>query len=73
MKIYNIEYLHKYVSNFTMKELYNLDSGWQTGDKLTARFQYSIPLFGREGKLTFTLYDANTTEALGSDSVTFKH
>ncbi len=55
------------------KELYNLDSGWQAGDKLTARFQYSIPLFGKEGKLTFTLYDANTSEALGSDSVTFKH
>ena len=25
MKTYNIEYLHKYVSNLTMKELYNLD------------------------------------------------
>ena len=55
------------------KELYDLDSNWQAGDKLTARFQYSIPLFGREGKLSFTLYDANTSEALGSDSVTFKH
>lgn len=55
------------------KELYDLDSNWQAGDKLTARFQYSIPLFGREGKLSFTLYDANTSETLGSDSVTFKH
>ena len=54
-------------------EIYNLDSTWQAGDKLTARFQYSIPLFGKEGKLTFTLYDKNTKEALGSDSITFKN
>lgn len=54
-------------------EIYNLDSSWQAGDKLTARFQYSIPLFGKEGKLTFTLYDKNTKESLGSDSITFKN
>lgn len=54
-------------------EIYNLDSYWRAGDKITARFQYSIPLFGREGKLTFTLYDKRTKEALGSDSVTFKN
>jgi len=54
-------------------EVYNLDSSWQAGDKITARFQYSIPLFGREGTLTFTLYDKGTKEALGSDSVTFKN
>lgn len=54
-------------------EIYNLDSYWKAGDKITARFQYSIPLFGREGKLTFTLYDKRTRESLGSDSVTFKN
>lgn len=54
-------------------EIYNLDSYWRAGDKITARFQYSIPLFGREGKLTFTLYDKRTKEALGSDSITFKN
>lgn len=55
------------------KELYNLDSEWQAGDKITARFQYAMPLFGKEGKITFTLYNANTSEVLGSDSATFKH
>lgn len=54
-------------------EIYNLDSEWRAGDKITARFQYSIPLFGREGKLTFTLYDRNTKEVIGSDSVSFKN
>lgn len=54
-------------------EIYNLDSYWRAGDKITARFQYSIPLFGKEGKLTFTLYDKRTKESLGSDSVTFKN
>lgn len=54
-------------------EIYNLDSEWRAGSKITARFQYSIPLFGKEGKLTFTLYDSNTKEAIGSDSITFKN
>lgn len=54
-------------------EIYNLDSEWRAGDRITARFQYVIPIFGKEGKLTFTLYDRNTREALGSDSVMFKN
>ncbi|MDO4746321.1 MAG: hypothetical protein Q4B18_07175 [Bacillota bacterium] len=54
-------------------EIYNLDSEWKSGDKISARFQYSIPVFGREGKLTFNLYNFNTKELLGSDSVTFKN
>ena len=54
-------------------EIYDLESGWKAGDKIAARFQYSIPLFGREGKMTFSLYDSNTKELLGSDSVTFKN
>lgn len=55
------------------KEIYGLDSEWAAGDKITARFQYHIPLFGKEGKLTFTLYDSGTKEPLGNDSVTFKN
>jgi len=54
-------------------EIYDLDSGWKAGDKIAARFQYPIPLFGKEGKMTFSLYDNNTKELLGSDSVTFKN
>lgn len=55
------------------KQIYGLDSKWQNGSKITARFQYPIPLFGKEGKLTFTLYDKNTNEAMGSDSITFQN
>ena len=55
------------------KQIYGLDSKWKTGSKITARFQYPIPLFGTEGKLTFTLYDKSTNEALGSDAITFQN
>lgn len=55
------------------KQIYGLDSRWQDGSKITARFQYPIPLFGKEGKLTFTLYDKNTNEVMGSDSITFQN
>ena len=55
------------------KQVYNLDSNWKSGSKITARFQYPIPLFGTEGKLTFTLYDKSTNEALGSDSIAFQN
>ena len=54
-------------------EIYNLDSTWESGSTITARFQYPIPLFGKEGKLTFKLYDKSTNEVMGSDSVTFKN
>lgn len=54
-------------------QIYNLNSTWVAGSKITARFQYPIPLFGKEGKLTFKLYDRSTNELLGSDSVTFKN
>lgn len=55
------------------KQIYGLDSRWQDGSKITARFQYPIPLFGKEGKLTFTLYDKSTNEVMGSDSITFQN
>ena len=54
-------------------QIYNLDSSWGAGSKITARFQYPIPLFGKEGKLTFRLYDKSTNELMGSDSITFKN
>lgn len=56
-----------------VSQIYDLDSSWESGSKITARFQYPIPLFGKEGKLTFKLYDKSTNEQLGSDSVTFKN
>lgn len=54
-------------------QIYDLDSTWEAGSNITARFQYPIPLFGKEGKLTFRLYDRSTNEEMGSDSVTFKN
>lgn len=54
-------------------EIYGLDSYWQAGSNITARFQYPIPLFGAEGKLTFNLYDKNTKELMGTDTVVFKN
>lgn len=54
-------------------EIYDLGADWKAGDKIAARFQYPIPLFGKEGKMIFSLYDMNTRELLGSDSVTFKN
>lgn len=55
------------------KQIYELGSKWKSGSKITARFQYPIPLFGSEGKLTFTLYDKSNNEALGNDSITFQN
>ena len=54
-------------------QISDLGSSWEAGSKITARFQYPIPLFGKEGKFTFTLYDKSTNEKLGSDTVTFKN
>lgn len=54
-------------------EVYDLDSTWESGSTITARFQYPIPLFGKEGKLTFKLYDRSTNDLMGSDSVNFKN
>ena len=55
------------------KQVSNLNTKYKSGSKITARFQYPIPVLGREGKLTFTLYDKSTNEVLGSDAVTFKN
>lgn len=55
------------------KQVYNLNQKWSSGSTITARFQYSIPLFGSEGKFTFRLFDRSTGEVLGSDSVTFEN
>ncbi len=54
-------------------QIFNLDSTWKSGSVITARFMYPMPIFGKEGKLTFKLYDRSTNELLGSDTVTFEH
>ncbi len=54
-------------------QIFDLDSTWKSGSVITARFQYPMPIFGKEGKLTFKLYDRSTNELLSSDTVTFEH
>ena len=53
-------------------QVYDMDNTWKSGAKITARFQYPMPLFGREGTLTFKLYDKSTQELLGTDKISFK-
>ena len=52
-------------------QTYDTENTWKSGAKITARFQYPMPLFGTEGKLTFKLYDKSTQEILGTDTVSF--
>ncbi len=54
-------------------EIASLESTWKDGSTITARFQYPIPLFGKEGILTFELYDKSTNELMGRDTITFKN
>lgn len=53
-------------------ETENFGAGWEDGSKGTARFMYVIPLMGKEGKLTFNVYNKSTQELLGSDTIEFK-
>ena len=48
-----------------------IGSGWKSGSKGYARFAYPVPLFAQEGTLSFHIYDKNTQEELGSDSIEF--
>lgn len=53
-------------------QVYDMDNTWKSGAKITARFQYPMPLFGKEGTLTFKLYDKSTQELLGTDKIRFR-
>ncbi len=48
-----------------------IGSDWKSGSKGSARFSYPVPIFAQEGTLSFRIYDKNTQEELGSDSITF--
>jgi hypothetical protein len=54
------------------KQIYNLDTSWKSGSKITARFQYPVPLFGREGDFVFKLYNKSTNEVMGSCTVSIE-
>ncbi|MDO4834359.1 MAG: hypothetical protein Q4A40_04915 [Bacillota bacterium] len=64
----DVFYKVKYPSG--REEIQQIGTEWKSGSKGTARCMYAVPLLGKEGKLTFTIYDKNTNEALASDSVT---
>ncbi|MCQ2546207.1 MAG: hypothetical protein MJ161_01500 [Clostridia bacterium] len=67
-KTLDVYYKAKYPAG--NEELQQIGSGWKSGSKGTARCMYAVPLMGKEGKLTFTVYDKSTEEVLGSDTVT---
>ncbi len=50
----------------------DVDSTFHTGSHFTSRFQYAMPLFSKAGKLTFELYDKDSHDLLGSDSIQLK-
>ena len=54
------------------KEVNDLGKDWTSSSRETVRLFYRIPRIGKEGKLTFNVYDAKTKKLLASDSVTFK-
>lgn len=53
-------------------ETKNVESSWSAGSHFTSRFQYSMPLFAKTGKLIFELYDRDSHDLLGKDTVTLK-
>ena len=48
-----------------------IGSDWKSGSKGYARFSYPVPLFAKEGTLSFKIFDKSTQEELGNDSITF--
>lgn len=50
----------------------DIGKDWTSGSKDTARFQYPIPLMGKEGKFKFKVYNKSTKELMAEDSVKFK-
>ncbi|MDO4870271.1 MAG: hypothetical protein Q4A65_08330 [Bacillota bacterium] len=50
-----------------------IGSNWTDGSKGTARLSYPVPMFLKEGTLKFSIYDKNSQELLGSDSINLKH
>ncbi len=50
-------------------ETKDVDSTWSAGSHFTTRFQYAMPLLSKPGKLTFELYDKDSHDLLGTDSI----
>ena len=64
----DVYYRAKYPSGH--EEIQQIGTGWRSGSKGTVRCMYAVPLLGKEGKLTFSVYNKSNEELLGSDSIT---
>ena len=53
-------------------ETKDVDSTFHAGSHFSSRFQYPMPLFAKPGKLTFEIYDKDSHDLLGSDSIKLK-
>ena len=50
-------------------ETKDVDSRWKAGSHFSTRFQYAMPIFSKAGKLTFEVYDKDSHDLLGTDSI----
>lgn len=50
----------------------DVSSAWHAGSHFSTRFQYAMPAHAKAGKLTFRIYDRDSRELLGSDSIMLK-
>lgn len=64
----DVYYKAKYPSG--REEIQQIGSEWKSGSKGSVRCMYAVPLLGKEGKLTFNVYNKSTEEIIGSDSIT---
>lgn len=53
-------------------ETQDIEDRWRAGSHFSTRFQYAMPAFSKTGKLTFEVYDKDSRDLLGSDSITLK-
>lgn len=53
-------------------ETKDVESTFHAGSHFSSRFQYPMPLFAKAGKLTFEIYDKDSHDLLGSDSIKLK-
>ncbi len=68
----SIRFYYKVIWPDGKTETEEIDSTWTAGSQFSSRFQYALPLFAKEGKLTFKLYSSDSRDLMNSDSVQLK-
>ena len=53
-------------------ETKDIENSWHAGSHFSTRFQYAMPLFAKAGKMTFEVYDKDSHDLLGRDTITLK-